>query len=52
MSAEGKRASLWREAINLQGGRWQVRDGGELRISSKYPTSKTIIAAEGEGTHD
>ena len=42
----------WREAIHLQGGQWWVHEGGVLKISSKYPTSRTIIAAEGEGTHD
>ena len=42
----------WKEAIHQQGGNWWVHDGKELRVSSKYPTSATIIAAAGEGSHD
>jgi hypothetical protein len=44
--------ATWREAVHLQGRKWWVHDGSELRISSRYPTSSTTIAAEGEGTHD
>ena len=42
----------WRGAIHQQGGKLWVHEDSELKVSSKYPTSKTIIAAEGAGTHD
>ena len=35
----------WKEAIHEQGGNWWVHEGKELKVSSKYPTSTTIIAA-------